>query len=258
MLEVSPVRALRDNYIWLVHGVTDRRRVAIVDPGDAQPVLQHLEAEGLAPAAILLTHHHPDHSAGIPALREAFDLPAWGPAGEPVKGMTHPVAGGDRIALPELGLDLAVLDIPGHTAAHIAFHGHGALFCGDTLFSAGCGRVFEGTPAQMLTSLDRLAALPDDTRVYCGHEYTAANLRFARAVEPGNAALEQHAVHVAELRAQDVPSLPSTLALERRINPFLRSAEPTVRAAAAAHAGRELASRVEVFAAVRRWKDEFA
>jgi hydroxyacylglutathione hydrolase len=258
MLEVSPVRAFRDNYIWLIHGAIDRRRVAIVDPGDARPVLQQLEAAGLAPAAILLTHHHPDHSAGIPALREAFDIPAWGPAGEPVRGMTHPVSGGDCVTLPELGLAFSVLDIPGHTAAHIAFHGHGALFCGDTLFSAGCGRVFEGTPAQMLDSLDRLAALPDDTRVYCGHEYTAANLRFARAVEPGNAELEQHTHFVAQLRARDEPSLPSTLALERSINPFLRSAEPAVRAAAAAHAGHELASRVEVFAALRRWKDEFA
>lgn len=258
MLEVSPVRAFKDNYIWLIHGASDRRRVAVVDPGDARPVLRHLETAGLVPAAILLTHHHPDHSAGIPALREAFDIPAWGPAGEPVKGVTHPVSGGDRVELPALGLAFAVLDIPGHTAAHIAFHGHGALFCGDTLFSAGCGRVFEGTPAEMLASLDVLSALPDDTRVYCGHEYTASNLRFARAVEPGNAEIEQHAGRVAELRARDEPSLPSTLALERRINPFLRCDQPAVQATAATRAGRVLADRVEVFAAVRRWKDEFA
>jgi hydroxyacylglutathione hydrolase len=256
MLKVTPVKAFRDNYIWLIHG-TDPRRVAIVDPGDARPVFQALEAQGLEPVAILLTHHHPDHSAGIPALREAFDIPAWGPANEPVAGMTEAVSGGDRVELPGLGLAFDVIDIPGHTAGHIAFHGHGALFCGDTLFSAGCGRIFEGTPAQMLASLDTLAALPDETRVYCGHEYTLANLRFAQAVEPGNAEIAQHAAHVASLRDDDAPSLPSTIAVERRINPFLRADEPAVRDAAARRAGNTLASRVEVFAAVRRWKDEF-
>jgi len=257
MLKVTPLKALRDNYIWLIHGA-DPRRVAIVDPGDARPVIQALEAQGLEPVAILLTHHHPDHSAGIPALRELFDIPAWGPANEPVAGMTEAVSGGDRVELPGLGLAFDVIDIPGHTAGHIAFHGHGALFCGDTLFSAGCGRIFEGTPAEMLASLDALAALPDDTRVYCGHEYTLANLRFAQAVEPGNAEIAQHAAHVAALREADAPSLPSTIAVERRINPFLRSDEPAVQDAAARRAGNTLASRVEVFAAVRRWKDEFS
>lgn len=256
MLKVTPVRAFRDNYIWLIHG-TDPRRVAIVDPGDARPVLAALEAGGLEAVAILLTHHHPDHSGGIPALRQALDIPCWGPAREPVAGVTHPVHGGDHADLPRLGLSFAVIDIPGHTAGHIAFYGHGALFCGDTLFSAGCGRVFEGTPEQMLGSLDTLARLPDDTHVYCGHEYTLANLRFARAVEPGNAEIAQHAEHVAALREDDTPSLPSTLALEKRINPFLRCDEPGVRAAAEQEAGHPLASRIEVFAAVRRWKDAF-
>jgi hydroxyacylglutathione hydrolase len=257
MLKVTPLSAFRDNYIWLIHG-EDPRRVAVVDPGDARPVLQALQSQGLEAVAILLTHHHPDHSAGIPALRTSLGIPAWGPAGEPVEGMTHAVRGGDRVELAALGLAFEVLDIPGHTAGHIAFHGHGALFCGDTLFSAGCGRVFEGTPAQMLGSLDTLAALPGETRVYCGHEYTLANLRFARAVEPGNPEIAQHAERVAELREQGTPSLPSTLALERRINPFLRCDQPAVKAAAASRAGKPLASRAEVFAAVRRWKDEFA
>jgi hydroxyacylglutathione hydrolase len=257
MLEVTPVSAFRDNYIWLIHGA-DPRRVAIVDPGDARPVVAAVAAQGLTPVAILLTHHHPDHSGGIPALREAFGIPAWGPAGEPVAGLSHTVSGGDRVALPELGLAFDVIDIPGHTAGHIAFHGHGALFCGDTLFSAGCGRIFEGTPAQMLASLETLAALPDDTRIYCGHEYTGANLRFAQAVEPDNADVAQHAEQVAALRRSDTPSLPSTLAVERRINPFLRCDEPTVREAAGRRAAQPLASRVDVFAAVRRWKDEFA
>jgi hydroxyacylglutathione hydrolase len=257
MLKVTPVEAFRDNYIWLIHG-TDPRCVAIVDPGDAEPVMQALAAQGLEPVAILLTHHHPDHSGGITALRRVFDIRAWGPANEPVAGMTDAVAGGDRVELPALGLAFEVLDIPGHTAGHIAFHGHGALFCGDTLFSAGCGRVFEGTPAQMLASLDALAALPDDTRIYCGHEYTLANLRFAQAVEPHNPDIAQHVDRVSALRGDDTPSLPSTLALERRINPFLRCDEPAVRDAAARRLGTPLASRVDVFAAVRHWKNEFA
>lgn len=257
MLKVTPVKAFRDNYIWLVHG-DDPHQVAIVDPGDAGPVFRALESQGLEAVAILLTHHHPDHSGGITALRQALDIPAWGPAAERVAGVTHPVTGSDHVDLPRLGLSFAVIDIPGHTAGHIAFYGHGALFCGDTLFSAGCGRVFEGTPEQMLGSLDALARLPADTLVYCGHEYTLANLRFARAVEPGNAEIAQHAEHVAALRADDIPSLPSTLALEKRINPFLRCAEPGVMEAARRRAGHALASRHEVFAAVRRWKDEFA
>jgi hydroxyacylglutathione hydrolase len=257
MLKVTPVKAFRDNYIWLIHG-SDPGRVAIVDPGDARPVAAAIDAGDLEPAAILLTHHHPDHSGGIQALREAYGVPGFGPADEPVAGMTRAVSGGDRVDLPELGLGFEVMDIPGHTAGHIAFHGHGALFCGDTLFSAGCGRVFEGTPAQMLASLDALAALPGDTEVYCGHEYTLANLKFAQAVDPDNAELAQYASRVASLRQADAPSLPSTIRLERRINPFLRCDAPAIAAAAAAHAGQGVQSRVDVFATIRRWKDSFA
>ncbi len=257
MLEVTPVRAFRDNYIWLIHG-RNRRHVAVVDPGDAAPVEKALADGGLALEAVLVTHHHADHTGGIEALVAARDVPVWGPENERTPALTVPLAGGDRVELEGLGLSFEVLDVPGHTAGHIAYHGHGALFCGDTLFSAGCGRLFEGTPAQMLASLDALSALPDDTRVYCAHEYTLSNLRFAQAVEPENPAVADYVGRAERMRHADEPTLPSTLALERQVNPFLRCDEPAVREAARRRAGIPLGSRDEVFAAVRRWKDEFA
>jgi hydroxyacylglutathione hydrolase len=193
----------------------------------------------------------------VQALVDRYGVPVYGPAGEPVPRRTAGLSGGDSVELPGLGLEFEVLDVPGHTAGHIAYFGHGALFCGDTLFSGGCGRLFEGTPAQMLGSLDALQALPADTAVYCAHEYTASNLRFALAVEPVNADLVAHADRVRELRAEGRPTVPSTLDLERRINPFLRTRLPAVRAAAERRAGRRLGSDPEVFATVREWKNEF-
>jgi len=178
MLDVRPIPAFQDNYIWMIRGTRDARAVAVVDPGDATPVLAVLEAEGLTLVAILATHHHRDHVGGVESLVAATGAPAFGPAHERVRLPVAPLTGGESLDLPELGLVFRVLDVPGHTAGHIAFTGHGALFCGDTLFSAGCGRLFEGTPAQMWASLCALSALPDDTRVYCGHEYTLANLRY--------------------------------------------------------------------------------
>jgi len=250
--------AFTDNYIWMVH---DARQAVVVDPGQAQPVLQVLEERALQLQAILVTHHHADHVGGVDALRQATGAQVFGPARERIPGPFTPLAQGQRVAV--LGLDFQVLDVPGHTAGHIAYHcarmdGAPLLFCGDTLFSAGCGRLFEGTPAQMLVSLDQFAALPDDTRVCCAHEYTLSNLKFARAVEPGNVELLHHSNRCEALRAQGLPTLPSRMGLERAINPFLRTRVPTVAAAAAGFApSTDTRDAVAVLAALREWKNGF-
>lgn len=256
MLEVTPVPAFRDNYIWLIHGL-DRTQVVIVDPGDASVVIEKLAAEKLRPAAVLVTHHHADHIGGAAALRDRFDIPVHGPAREAREVVTHPLTDGETLHLDTLDLRFDVMEIPGHTLGHIAFHGHGAVFCGDTLFSAGCGRLFEGSAEQMSASLERLAHLPGETRVFCGHEYTAANLEFAATVEPGNAALPALQREVADLRARNKPSLPSRIDRERAVNPFLRASESSVRQAAEQWSGTPLNDKVRVFAALRRWKDNF-
>jgi hydroxyacylglutathione hydrolase len=257
MLTVTPVRAFSDNYIWLAHAPRDLRQVAIVDPGEASPVREALRTQRLAPAAILLTHHHADHVGGAAELSSEFDVPIYGPASERLPFAVKPLKEGDVVALDSLGLHLEVLDIPGHTAGHIAYVGHGAVFCGDTLFSAGCGRLFEGTPAQMHASLGKLKGLPESTTVFCGHEYTVANLGFAATVEPQNSDIERHPGHSRELRSQGQPTLPSTIGLERKINPFLRCGFETVKQAAERQAARELDSETEVFAVLRTWKDGF-
>ncbi|HUO81704.1 MAG TPA: hydroxyacylglutathione hydrolase [Gammaproteobacteria bacterium] len=258
MLEVTPVEAYRDNYIWLVHGAGDRRKVAVVDPGDAPPVMRALRRRDLEPAAVLATHHHHDHTGGIAALVENFDIPVYGPLHEHVPQCTRGIGEGDTVELGLLDLEFEVLDIPGHTAGHIAFVGHGTVFCGDTLFSAGCGRLFEGTPEQMSRSLDKLAALPPGTAVFCGHEYTLDNLRFALTIEPDNAHARAWLEEAGARRARNEPTLPSTIGLERHINPFLRCHEPAVREAAERRCGRRLEDAVSVFAAVRAWKDGFS
>jgi hydroxyacylglutathione hydrolase len=257
MLEVSPVRAFSDNYLWLIRAPDDRRDAVVVDPGDARPVEAALEQHGLALKAILVTHHHPDHVGGVQALAARHGAGVFGPARERLPCEFRPLDDGDVVSLADLGLEFHVMAVPGHTLGHIAYHGHDALFCGDTLFSAGCGRLFEGTPTQMLGSLDRIAALPDDTRIYCAHEYTLSNLRFAAAVEPGNADVLDTLEAVRKLRARDGITLPTTLGRERRINPFLRCREPAVRDAAEARAGTPLPGPVDVFAVIRGWKDEF-
>ena len=251
-----PIPAFTDNYLWLLH---DGRRALVVDPGDAGPVLQALAQHGLALASILVTHHHPDHTGGVAALREATGAPVYGPETESIPEPFTPLKEGDTVQA--LGLNFQVMDVPGHTAGHIAFYapdvdGQPLLFCGDTLFSGGCGRLFEGTPAQMLASLDKLAALPGSTRVCCTHEYTLANLRFALAAEPGNAELAAYQAHCLRLREQGLPTLPSTIAQEQLINPFLRTRQASL-VAAAQRLDASAHDDIAVFAALRQWKNQF-
>jgi hydroxyacylglutathione hydrolase len=257
MLEVSPVRAFSDNYIWLIRAPGDQDAAVVVDPGQARPVDTVLEQRGLRLRAILVTHHHLDHVGGVAELAARHGAKVFGPARERLPCEAQTLDDGDHVHLAELGLDFLVMAIPGHTLGHIAYFGHGVLFCGDTLFSGGCGRLFEGTPDQMLDSLDRIASLPDETRIYCAHEYTLGNLRFAASVEPGNADVIGALEATRMLRERDAITLPSDLGRERRINPFLRCRVPAVRSAAEAHAGRPLPQASDVLAAVRSWKDGF-
>lgn len=248
-----PLKALQDNYVWTLRNAT---HAAVVDPGEAGPVLDYLAKEKLTLAAILATHHHADHVGGIPELLEKGRVPVYGPKKEPIPTLTRPVGGGDSVEIPELGAKFEVIDIPGHTRAHIAYYGLESLFCGDTLFACGCGRVFEGTPEQMLASLSKLASLPDVTRVYCGHEYTVANIEFARKVDPDNEALAAREKSARALRAAGKPTLPSTLGEERATNPFLRSREPAVVDSANKYLGARVSDPVKVFSAIREWKNK--
>jgi hydroxyacylglutathione hydrolase len=254
-LTVTPLPAFNDNYLWLlVRG----GEAAVVDPGDAAPVQRALERHDLRLSAILVTHHHGDHVGGVAALKASTRATVFGPARERIEGVDHPVRGGDHLDV--LGVRLGVIDVPGHTAGHVAYYAAdetpSLLFCGDTLFACGCGRLFEGTPSQMVASLDTLAALPPSTRVYCAHEYTLSNLRFALSVEPSNIALGERAARDQATRDRGEPTVPSTIGLELATNPFLRLDAPGVRAAVAAGTA-DAVDRTAIFASLRKRKDIF-
>lgn len=253
-LMIERIPAFTDNYFWLFHQPGERAAL-VVDPGDAAPVELALARYNLDLAGILVTHHHADHIGGIGKLLQGRDVPVYGPAS--IDQVSRPVAEGDSLNLA--GTTFNVMAVPGHTLNHIAFFApeEPLIFCGDTLFAGGCGRLFEGTPQQMWRSLSRIAALPAETRVYCAHEYTESNLRFACAVEPDNTALKNRAKTVHRLRLSGEATVPSTLAEELATNPFLRAGNDAVRQAAMGHAGRSLGDAAEVFRVIRQWKDQF-
>lgn len=257
-INITAIPALQDNYIWAIH---DGTHAAVVDPGDAAPVLAFLDAHGLRLDAILCTHRHNDHIGGIAKLREVYNVPVYGRRHPNNPHITIDLREGDTLRLEAPGVEFGIIEVPGHVDDHIAYLAPGILFCGDVLFGAGCGRNFEGTPAQLHHSLQRLAQLPDTTRVYCAHEYTAANLRFALACEPDNPALLQRIETTRQLRAANLITLPSTIALEKSTNPFLRCTQPgiirTLQQRGLVDTGEAGISELAVFTAMRAWKNRF-
>lgn len=253
-LQIQAIPAFDDNYIWVIHNDT---HCVVVDPGQADGVLNFVRDHQLTIAAILVTHHHYDHCGGVNELNAASPCVVYGPDNPKIEGITHACREGDSVQINALNLEFKVIECPGHTLDHIAFYAQPWLFCGDTLFSAGCGRMFEGSPSQFMQSLTKLAALPEDTQIYCGHEYTQANLTFAAAVEPDNQAIRDYQQRVAALRKQGLPSLPNVLTTELAINPFLRCAKQSVKDSAQTRAQTSLNDINDVFACIRYWKDNF-
>ncbi len=256
MISIDPVSAFTDNYIWVIRN-DQTKACLIVDPGDASPVIDFVKAHRLQPEAILITHKHADHVGGVERLQQQYRIPTYGPAGEAHKWVDNTVTESTHLTFAKTGISFDIIELPGHTLGHIAYLSPGHLFCGDTLFVAGCGRVFEGTMEQMYRSLRRLAALDDSTKVYCAHEYTLANLNFAKAVEPDNQALQEYMMTAKQLREEDIPTVPSSIQQEKRINPFLRCTEVKVTQAAVEHGMIADANPVNVFATLRQWKDSF-
>lgn len=256
MLKIDAVPAFNDNYIWFIHAA-DKQHILIVDPGDAEPVISAILQQELIPVAILITHGCHDHVDGIGRLLEEYDLPVYGPKNEFIPHLTHPLSACDELIIDPLFPAFRVLDIPGHTKGHIGFLVENNLFCGDTLFAAGCGRL-HGNPAEMLFhSLQRIALLPQQTQIYCAHEYTEANLRFAEVLEPENIHIPQRISGVRRLRQQGLSSLPSQLDLELHTNPFLRCDVDTIKKAAEKWSSQQLKTSLQVFTMLREWKDGF-
>jgi len=257
MLKIHPIPAFKDNYIWILH---NENYASVIDPGTAQPVIDYLNHKKLQLKSILITHHHNDHTGGIIKLLNKFNVPVYGPHNESIPTLTHTVKENDEIILEELSLTLKVPETPGHTTDHIAYYGSNKtkmLFCGDTLFACGCGRLFEGTAKQMYNSLQKLTNLPDDFMVYCTHEYTLENIRFARTVEPGNLTLLEFETTAKQLRKQNMPTLPTTLGQEKATNPFLRCDQPEVIQSACRHLGQDLSEPTRIFSTLREWKNNF-
>ena len=255
-LDLTPIPAFSDNYVWTLSN-PDTGYAVVVDPGDARPVIDHLNSHSLELKAILITHHHWDHVGGIDTLKKHYGATVYGPAFESIEGVDKKVSEGDTIPLSELGTDFRVLDFYGHTAGHIGYLGDSLLFCGDTLFSAGCGRLFDGTAAQLHASLNKISHLPDETQICCTHEYTLNNLLFAQEVEPDNMDIANYISVVEDLMRRRKSSLPSTLEKEKRINPFLRTSQDCVRDAVTTHTGRKLGDDLDCFTELRKWKDSF-
>jgi len=256
MLTIQAVPAFNDNYIWFIQA-PNSKNLLIVDPGDARPVIEAIEQQQLNPLALLITHHHSDHIAGIHDLVNYYDIPVYGPKSEAIPDLTYPLTACDDLIINAAFPTITVLDVPGHTSGHIAFLIDGSLFCGDTLFGAGCGRLLGGTAKQLHASLQLIANLPQQTKIFCAHEYTQANLRFAAVVEPNNTKIRQRILDTDALLMNDGSSLPSSLALELQTNPFLRSRQPDVIQAAEQFAGQQLHDPEAVFTALRSWKDQF-